>query len=191
MSDRLGQGIRLAARTRVAALIASTALLATALVACSSSSSGGSSGGDPTSDKPEVSNITVTFGTNTASTAPLWLALEEGIFAKHGLNAKVVEATSTVGATAVVGGGSQFFLGEAASAFAAVAQGRPIQIVGMMQDFNNQKFYVRPEISDPSQLKGKAIAISATGDSTDLSVRSALEHFGLSASDVTLLATGG
>ncbi len=191
MSERHGLGARTRTRIRVTALLASTVALAAVLSACSSSGGTPSAGGSPNGDKPETSDITVTFGTNTASTAPLWLAADEGIFAKHGLNVKVVEATSTVGATAVVGGGSQFFLGEAASAFAAVAQGRPIQIIGMLQDFNNQKFYVRPEITDPSQLKGKSIAISANGDSTDLSVRSALEHFGLSASDVTLLATGG
>ena len=174
MSERHGLGTRTRNRVRVTALLASTVALAAVLSACSSSGGTPSAGGSPNGNKPETSDITVTFGTNTASTAPLWLAADEGIFAKHGLKVKVVEATSTVGATAVVGGGSQFFLGEAASAFAAVAQGRPIQIIGMLQDFNNQKFYVRPEITDPSQLKGKSIAISANGDSTDLSVRSAL-----------------
>jgi NitT/TauT family transport system substrate-binding protein len=184
------------------------AVLAAVSVVAACSSSGGSKGGgggggggtttgsgQPASSgsavgAPETKNITVTWSAGSGATAPLWLAADEGIFAKHGLNVKVVQTGSTVGATAVISGSAQIFYGEATSAFQAVAQGSPVQIVGTLRNMNVFKFYVSPSIKTPSDLKGKSIAISSVGDSTDLSSRSALATLGVPDNDVTFLPVG-
>jgi ABC-type nitrate/sulfonate/bicarbonate transport system substrate-binding protein len=186
-------------RPRARAFTWGVAVLAVALVAtgCSSSkgssaagSTAGSAAATPTSTTPEKTNLTVTYGTNSPSTTPLWLAVDEGIFAKHGLNVKAVQATSNVGALAVISGGADIYVGEATTTFQAIASGSPVEMVGNLRILNDFKLYVSPSITDVSQLKGKSLAISAAGDSTDLSSRIALEELHSSTDGITLLPTG-
>jgi NitT/TauT family transport system substrate-binding protein len=189
----------MAKKARTTALV--SALLAGLLVlaACSSNSKGGtntggtsapSSGASPTSTKVEKASITVTYGTDSPSAVPLWLAVDEGIFSKLGLTVHAELATSNVGALAVVSGGADVFFGEAATSFQAVASGDPIEIIGNLRILNDFKFYVQPSITSASDLKGKAIAISAVGDGTDVSTRTALSELGQSVDGITLLPTG-
>jgi NitT/TauT family transport system substrate-binding protein len=173
---------RAARRTMVAGVCA--VLAALSLTACSGGSSAGSGGA------VNKTSLTVTFGTNSPSTSPLWLAISEGFFSKHGLNVKAVQATSNVGATAVVSGAADIYYGEATTSFQAVAQNQPLQIVGALRVLNDFKFYTLPSISDVSQLKGKSVAISASGDSTELSTRLAFQELHSSADGVTLVPTG-
>ncbi|HEX3590308.1 MAG TPA: ABC transporter substrate-binding protein [Pseudonocardiaceae bacterium] len=164
-----------------------TAVAALTLAACGSGGGGSASGGG---GAPNKTDLTVTFGTNSPSTTPLWLGISEGFFAKHGLKVKAVQATSNVGATAVVSGAADIYYGEATTSFQAVAQNQPLRIVGALRVLNDFKFYTQPNITNVSQLKGKSIAISAAGDSTELSTRLAFEELGASAADVTLVPTG-
>lgn len=139
---------------------------------------------------PEKADLTVTYGTSSPSEAPLWLAADEGIFAKHGLHVKMSQATSNVGALAVVSGRADFYVGEATTTFQAVASGSPAQIIGNLRILNNFKFFVGPSITDPSQLKGKSLAISAAGDSTELTTRLALDALHVPTQGATLLPVG-
>lgn len=162
-----------------------TLAAALALTACGSSGDSGSGGG-----ATNKTDLTVTFGTNSPSTTPLWLAISEGFFKKHGLTVKAEQATSNVGATAVVSGSADLYYGEATTSFQAVAQHQPLEIVGALRILNDFKFYTSPGITTVSQLKGKSVAISAAGDSTELSTRLAFQELGGSADDVTLVPTG-
>lgn len=174
-----------AGRRLVAAAVCTVAAAVT-LTACGSGGGSGASGGGDTNK----TDLTVTFGTNSPSTTPLWLAIQEGFFKKHGLTVHAEQATSNVGATAVVSGSADIYYGEATTSFQAVAAHQPLQIVGALRILNDFKFYTLPDITDVSQLKGKSIAISAAGDSTELSTRLAFEELGASANDVTLVPTG-
>jgi NitT/TauT family transport system substrate-binding protein len=139
---------------------------------------------------PEKTDLTVTYGTSSPSEAPLWLAADEGIFARHGLKVKMVQATSNVGALAVISGGADLYIGEATTTFQAVASNSPIQIVGNLRILNNFKFFVPPNIKSASELSGKSLSISAAGDSTELSTRLALDKLHVPTKGVTLLPTG-
>jgi ABC-type nitrate/sulfonate/bicarbonate transport system substrate-binding protein len=151
-----------------------------------------SSGGGSSKSANGASITSMTAGWSTASggTGPLWIGVEQGIFKKYGLNVSTVMSGSTASATAVVAGKSQAYYGEATSAFQAVTQGQPVEIVGTFRDYGLFYFMTGPGITSASQLKGKSIAISSVGDSTDLSTRNALATLGISVNDVTLLATG-
>jgi NitT/TauT family transport system substrate-binding protein len=154
------------------------------LAACSS---GGSS---KTASGASTTSMTAGWSTASGATGPLWIAVEQGMFKKYGLDVNLEESGSTASATAVVAGKAQAYYGEATSAFQAVAQGQPVEIVGTFRDLNTFYFLGAPGVTSAAQLKGKPIAISSVGDSTDLSTRSALQQLGVNVSDVTLLATG-
>jgi ABC-type nitrate/sulfonate/bicarbonate transport system substrate-binding protein len=162
------------------AIIATAAL---ALTACSSTPSG--SGGQ------EKTSLTVAYGTAGSSLLPLFVAQDEGMFGKHGLSVKVTLAASTVGATAVLSGSADLFMGEVTSAFQAAAQHQPMELVGVMLDKSINRLYVRPSVTSPKQLEGSSVAISATGDSTDIAMRLALKQLGVSTQHITFLDTGG
>jgi NitT/TauT family transport system substrate-binding protein len=161
---------------------------AAALVAACSS--GGSSSSTGKTSSASVTSMTAGWSTASGGCGPLWVGVDQGIFKKHGLNVSPIMSGSTASATAVIAGKSQVYYGEATSAFQAVTQGQPLQIVGTFRDYGLFYFMAGPGITSASQLKGKPIAISSVGDSTDLSTRNALATLGIPVSDVTLLATG-
>jgi ABC-type nitrate/sulfonate/bicarbonate transport system substrate-binding protein len=82
-------------------------------------------------------------------------------------------------------------MGQVTSTFEAVAQDKPIEAVGVMLSKSINELYVPPSIKTAQDLAGKSVAISATGDSTDLAIRLALQSLGVSASNITFLPTGG
>jgi len=182
--------------TRRLVLGALGAVVALTVAACSSSGGSstppaqGSGSGSGSSTAIEHPDLNVTFGTNSASTLPLWIAADQGFFKKNGLNVKVSQATSSVGALAVVSGKADIYLGEATTTFQAAASGQPVELVGNLRILNVFKFYVQPSIKTAADLKGKSIAISAQGDSTDLSTRIAMQELGSSIDGITLLPIG-
>lgn len=166
--------------------LAVTAAIALAVTACSSSPSG--SAGPAAHQK---TSLTVAYGTAGSSLLPLYIAKDEGMLAKHGLSVTLTLAASTVGATAVLSGNADLFMGEVTSAFQAAAQNRPLELVGVMLDKSINRLYVRPTITSGAQLVGKSVAISATGDSTDIAMRLALKKLGVPTDHITFLDTGG
>src|SRR6201992_2852139 len=186
MEDETDMNVRLSGRgagRRMVVAGVSALVAALTLTACGGGASGSSGAGGGATNKTD---LTVTFGTNSPSTSPLWLAISEGFFKKHGLTVKAVQATSNVGATAVVSGAADIYYGEATTSFQAVAQNQPLQIVGALRILNDFKFYTLPSNTNVSQLKGKSVAISASGDSTELSTRLAFQELHSSADGVTL-----
>lgn len=182
--------------TRRLLLGALGAVVALGVAACSSSAGGGGkpagqgSGSGGANSAIEHPSLSVTYGTNSASTLPLWIAVEKGIFKKNGLNVKIAQATSSVGALAVVSSKADIYLGEATTTFQAAASGQPVELVGNLRILNVFKFYVSPSIKSAADLKGKSVAISAQGDSTDLSTRIAMQELGSSVDGITLIPTG-
>ena len=68
--------------------------------------------------------IRVAYSGVSAAGTPLWLAKEEGIFAKHGLEADLVTVRSApLQVTALVSNEVQFVRGSASSMLTAAAQG--------------------------------------------------------------------
>jgi NitT/TauT family transport system substrate-binding protein len=156
------------------------------VAACSS----GSSSSNKSANGASITSMTAGWSTASGGCGPLWVGADHGIFQKNGLNVSPFMSGSTAGVTAVVAGKSQLYYGEATGAFQAVTQGQPLEIVATFRDYGLFYFMTGPGITSASQLKGKSIAISSVGDSTDLSTRNALATLGISVNDVTLLATG-
>lgn len=160
------------------------------LVAACSSSKASVTSSKGSGSALEMPNVTAGWSAASGATGALWLAAAYGLFTKYGLNVKVVESGSTAGATAVIAGQSQFYYGEGTSAFQAVAQSQPVQIIATFRDLNVFKFIGGKNVTSAAQLKGKSIAISSVGDSTDLSSRTALASLHVNPNSVTLLPTG-
>ncbi len=97
----------------------------------------------------------------SASGTPVWLAKEEGVFARHGLEADLVTVRSApLQVTALVSNEVQFVRGSASSMLTAAAQGAKLKIIlSLFAERASYDFLVAPSITKPSDLRGKKIGV--------------------------------
>ena len=105
--------------------------------------------------------IKIAYSGVSASGTPVWLAKEEGIFTKHGLEADLVAVRSApLQVTALVSNEVQFVRGSVSSMLTAAAQGAKLKILlSLFAERASYDFLVSPAIIRPAVLKGKKIGI--------------------------------
>ena len=105
--------------------------------------------------------IRVAYSGISAAGTPLWLAKEEGVFARHGLEADLVAVRSApLQVTALVSNEVQFVRGSASSMLTAAAQGAKLKILfSLFAERASYDFLVSPSITNPRDLRGKKIGV--------------------------------
>jgi len=122
----------------------------------------------------------------------LWITHERGFFRKYGLDVQLVFIESGTTTVQSLISKDVYF---AQMAGAAVIQSRlrgadVVMIAGVINTLNF-KLYVDKSIKQPDQLKGKIVAVTRFGSSTDFALRYALERYGLAPEkEVTILQAG-
>ncbi len=139
-----------------------------------------------------LERVTFAYSSLSGNMAPLWITQERGLFRKYGLDVQLVFIES--GSTTV-----QSLISKevafAQMAGAGVVQSRlrgsdVVMIAGVVNTLTF-KFFVDKNIKQPDQLKGKIVAVTRFGSSTDFALRYALERYGLTPEkDVTILQGG-
>jgi NitT/TauT family transport system substrate-binding protein len=143
------------------------------------------------SDRP-LEKVTLAYSSISGNMAPLWITHDRGFFRKHGLDVQLVFIES--GSTTV-----QSLISKdvafAQMAGAGVLQSRlrgsdVVMIAGFLNTMDYQ-LMADKSITRPDQLKGKTLAVSRFGSSSDFATRYALDKFGLvPEKDVTILEIG-
>jgi NitT/TauT family transport system substrate-binding protein len=145
-------------------------------------------------DTPErpLEKLTIAYSSVSGNMAPLWITHERGFFRKNGLDVQIVFIES--GSTAVQSLSNKD-VAFAQMAGAGVLQSRlrgsdVVMIAGFLNTLDYQ-LMVEKSVTKPDQLKGKAMAVSRFGSSSDFATRYALEKLGLVPDkDVTILEIG-
>ena len=143
------------------------------------------------SDRP-LEKVTIAYSSISGHMAPLWVTYERGFFRKYGLDVQLVFIES--GSTAVKSLMSKE-VAFAQMAGAGVVQSRlqgtdVVMIAGFLNTMDYQ-LMVDKSITRPDQLKGKTMAVSRFGSSSDFATRYALDKYGLvPEKDVTILEIG-
>ena len=126
------------------------------------------------------------------STSFFWVAQRSGSFEKHGL--KVLPIFMRGGREAVqalISRDVTVFQQGSAGVILAWAQGaKDLVVIGATGNKLDYVFVSSPTIKKPADLKGKKIAISQLGASTDFIARLALRQLGLNEKDVVLIGLG-
>jgi ABC-type nitrate/sulfonate/bicarbonate transport system substrate-binding protein len=118
------------------------------------------------------------YPTLSGTFAATWIAKEAGYFTAEGLDAELIRVGGSTRIVAAMLGGS--------------AAGSDSVIIGCMSNVPPFHLMARPEIKQPSDLRGKKAGVSAFGATSDFLVRLALRKFGLEpGKDVAILPTGG
>jgi len=105
--------------------------------------------------------IRIAYSGVSASGTPVWLAKDDGIFARHGLEADLVTVRSApIQVSALVSNEVQFVRGSASSMLTAAAQGAKLKIIlSLFAERAAYDFLVAPSITKPSDLRGKKIGV--------------------------------
>jgi ABC-type nitrate/sulfonate/bicarbonate transport system substrate-binding protein len=145
----------------------------------------------PAESPPErpLEKVTIAYSSISGNMAPLWITHERGFFRKYGLDVQLVfiESGSTTAQSLI---SKDVTLAQMAGA--GVIQSRlrgsdVLMIAGVINTLTF-KFYVDKSIKQPDQLKGKTLAVTRYGSSTDFALRYALERYGIAPDkDVTIL----
>ena len=139
-----------------------------------------------------LEKITIAYSSVSGHMAPLWITHERGFFRKYGLDVQLVFIES--GSTAVKSLISKE-VAFAQMAGAGVVQSRlqgtdVVMIAGFLNTMDYQ-LMVDKSITRPEQLRGKTMAVSRFGSSSDFATRYALDKYGLvPEKDVTILEIG-
>jgi NitT/TauT family transport system substrate-binding protein len=136
--------------------------------------------------------LKVGYDGNSMTTAPMYFAQKKGIFKKYNLEVTMVYIDGgTTLSQAVVGGSVDIGQNGYTPAAAAAVQGADIVFIGGISNKLPFQLVVKNDIKTADDLRGKKIAISRLGSSSDTAATIALDHFNLKRTDVTLLQLGG
>ncbi|WP_454856677.1 ABC transporter substrate-binding protein [Rhizobium binxianense] len=136
--------------------------------------------------------VNVAYDGFSMTTAPMQYALAKGLFKKYGLDVNLVYVEGgSVLTQALVGGSIDIAQNGYTPSIAAALAGADVVIIGSMANKLPFQLVVDSSIQNADQLRGKSIAISKFGSSTDTAVKFALKSLGLTTNDVNILQLGG
>jgi len=137
--------------------------------------------------------ITIGVAAMSPRTIPLIVAQEQRLFAKHGLEARIVliRGAPTLVASLISGDLEVGYTGGPAVVGAA-AQGIYLRILSSISSRLTHTLIANPSIKSAEQLRGKRMGIQSIGGSTWMHTMLALEHLGLDLKrdNISLLVIG-
>ncbi len=136
-----------------------------------------------------LEKLTIAYSSISGNMAPLWITHERGFFRKYGLDVQLVfiESGSTT-VQSLVSKDVAFAQMAGAGVIQSRLRGSDVVMIAGVINTLTFKFYVDKSIKQPDQLKGKILAVTRYGSSTDFALRYALERYGLAPDkDVTIL----
>jgi len=139
----------------------------------------------------DAQKVRLNWGAISGVMSSIWVAQEEGLFKKHGLDLELIHIASTSRAIqSMLSGEIHYSTADALNSVQAVGAGA--DVVMICEGINRFVFSImaRPELKRLGDLKGKKIGITRIGSSTHTAVLFAVNKAGFSASDVSLLQLG-
>ena len=142
---------------------------------------------------PAETKITIGYAAVSPRTTPLYIAQEQGIFGKYGLDAKIVlfRGAPTLVASLVSGEMEVGYTG-GTSVVGAAGQGTYLRILSSISSTLTHSMMAHPSIKRVEELRGKRFGIQNMGSSTWMHTMLALEYVGLEPKrdDINILSIG-
>jgi len=144
-----------------------------------------------TPERP-LEKLIIAYSSVSANMAPLWITQERGFFRKYGLDVQLVfiESGSTT-VQSLISKEVAFAQMAGAGVLQSRLRGSDVVLIAGFLNTMDYQLMVDKSITRPDQLKGKTMAVSRFGSSSDFATRYALDKFGLVPDrDVTILEIG-
>lgn len=140
-------------------------------VACGGSGSSGPSGNSRT--------LVVGFSEMYEGQVPAWLAQDQGLFKKHGLDVQLQYMQSNTVVAALSSGQAQFALGGGSEIVSANAGGTDLKLLGALVPVFPYRMEAPSSVAALHDLAGKQVGISSPGSESDIATRLGLRRVGL------------
>jgi ABC-type nitrate/sulfonate/bicarbonate transport system substrate-binding protein len=129
----------------------------------------------------------------TLTNTPIWVAEDQGLFDKYGLDVRVILARGATPVQALVSGSVEFGGFSGSSTIAANLAGSDLVFVAAKPNFTVISVWARRDspIRTLADLRGKTIGVTRAGSATHTIARIALRTVGISEKDVKYLHHGG
>lgn len=141
----------------------------------------------------EPSKLLIAHGAISNNVAPLWIAKEQGIFRKYGIEADLVFIIAGRAMQAMLAGQVPVGLVGGTHVTNANTGGGDFTMILGLENRLDYIFVAKPTIKGAEDLKGKKVAIGTPSGSASLATYVSLDHLGLvpRRDQITLLGIGG
>jgi ABC-type nitrate/sulfonate/bicarbonate transport system substrate-binding protein/LysM repeat protein len=139
-----------------------------------------------------LDKLAIAYSSISGNMAPLWVTHERGFFRKYGLDVQLVfiESGSTT-VQSLISKDVSFAQMAGAGVLQSCLRGSDVVMIAGVINTLTFKFFVDRSIQQPDQLRGRTLAVTRYGSSTDFALRYALERYGLvPEKDVAILQAG-
>jgi ABC-type nitrate/sulfonate/bicarbonate transport system substrate-binding protein len=145
------------------------------------------------SSAAELTKVLIANGAISNNVAPLWIAKEQGIFRKYGLDVDMVFIIAGRAMQAMLAGQVPVGLVGGTHVVNANTGGGDFSMILGLENRLDYLFLARPTIKSGEDLKGKKVAIGTPAGSASLATYVALDHLGLvpRRDNIVLLGVGG
>jgi ABC-type nitrate/sulfonate/bicarbonate transport system substrate-binding protein len=139
------------------------------------------------------SKLLIAHGAISNNTAPLWIAKEQGIFRKYGIDAELVFIIAGRAMQAMLAGQVPVGLVGGTHVVNANTSGGDFSMILGLENRLDYLFLAKPTIKSGEDLKGKKVGIGTPAGSASLATYVALDHLGLvpRRDNIVLLGIGG
>jgi ABC-type nitrate/sulfonate/bicarbonate transport system substrate-binding protein len=134
--------------------------------------------------------LRVAYLSTTVTMASVWMAKETGGFAKEGLDIEVLTMQSTSAIPALIANEIDVVQVSAAPVLTAALRGIDVTFIAGLLNTMIWDFYVRPEIKNAEQLRGKIVGTDRPATPVAFGTLVALKKLGLTPKDVQLRPLG-
>lgn len=122
---------------------------------------------------------------------PFWLAIDAGLFKKHGLDVEAIQIRAgTLATTALIADEVDFVVAQGFTTVVSALQGHDVTLVGSYYNKNPYSVVAAPRIARPADLLGKKIGLLSIGAVNSLVAELALQYWGIPENKVVLMRAG-
>ncbi len=136
--------------------------------------------------------LPVTYSATNANMLSLWVAKDGGYFDEQGLDVRMllIRGGSLAVQLLVTGQSPVGLIGGTSAAYAYMQGNKDVVVISRLQNVMAYTLGAKPEIQKPEDIKGKKLAVSRFGSTSDFVAEYALKHLGLKKTDVTMIQIG-
>ena len=133
----------------------------------------------PASPTGPLTDFKIAYGATAATNIPLYIGIDDGIFAKYGLNVSMVLLAGTATPPALASNSVQLAQSGVSDMAGAIVGGANLSIVAVGYPWMFFRVYGKKGMTSLADLKGKTIAASTAGSASDTAINIAMKSTGL------------
>jgi ABC-type nitrate/sulfonate/bicarbonate transport system substrate-binding protein len=139
----------------------------------------------------EAPSVRANYAAFSGAFAPLWIAADKNLFTKYGLNVDIRYIAPATATQALIGKNLEI-INPGGEIVEAGLNGEPVVYIAGIMNRAVMSVYAKPEIGSLADLKGKVLAVTVPGATTDFAARVLLQQARLTpGKDVKLLYLKG